>query len=270
MHLSRKGGNEGMRQNSSEMTNAAGQPFGELIREYRRRCGLSQEQLGMIAGVKKNAVGAWEAGRSRPDIGSIPALCSTLGIPLHIFFGTPDPDDAFCLKERFYRLNSYNRTVVLRQMDMLYELEQNEKQGEPRKIVRLFRNDLAAAAGPISYIGESRGEYVYVAEDERTALADEIITVSGDSMEPSFFDGDQVLVQHTNHLQEGEIGIFVNGDAGYIKEYRKDGLYSHNTEYPPIRFSDEDAVRCIGRVLGTLTQEQLATPEEIAANGMMR
>ena len=85
-----------------------------------------------------------------------------------------------------------------------------------------------------------------------------------------FFDGDQVLVQHTNHLQEGEIGIFVNGDAGYIKEYRKDGLYSHNTEYPPIRFSDEDAVRCIGRVLGTLTQEQLATPEEIAANGMMR
>ena len=86
MLMSRKGGNEGMRQNSSEMTNAAGQPFGELIREYRRRCGLSQEQLGMIAGVKKNAVGAWEAGRSRPDIGSIPALCSTLGIHLHIFF----------------------------------------------------------------------------------------------------------------------------------------------------------------------------------------
>ena len=70
-----------MKEFSADMLNAGGKPFGELIREYRRRRGMSQEQLGAVAHVKKNAVGAWEAGRSRPDVSCIPALCRALGMP---------------------------------------------------------------------------------------------------------------------------------------------------------------------------------------------
>ena len=253
-------------ENYADMLNAAGRPFGELIREYRKRKGLSQEQLGSIAGVKKNAVGAWEAGRSRPDVASIPMLCRELEIPLHVFFGLSEEVDTFRLNERFNRLNDYNRQVILHEMDMLYGLQQRQEMPEPRlrRIIPLFRNDISAAAGPVSYLEGNGGEMIYVAADETTSQADEIIRVSGDSMEPSFFDGDQVLVRHTNLLKEGEIGIFVNGDAGYIKEYRADGLYSHNGKYPPIRFTENDAVRCVGRVLGTLHPAQIATEAEIA------
>ena len=180
-----------MRENVAEMVNASGRPFGELIREYRRRSHLSQEQLGALVGIKKNAVGAWEAGRSRPDVASIPVLCKALGIPLHVFFGMAEDLDTFHLNERFSRLTPYNRQVVLRQMDTLYELQSREEVPSLRPLVRLFHSELSAAAGPLSYIEEARGEMIYLAADEITSKADEIIRVSGDSMEPSFEDGDQ-------------------------------------------------------------------------------
>lgn len=243
-----------------DMVNLSGRAYGDMIREYRKRKGMNQEQLGMLAGVKKNAVGAWEAGRSRPDLSSIPALCKALDMPLLDFFGV---EDEKCRDENEYKelinkyilLDDYNKRVIMRQMDVLYDLQEkpvSKKYG----YIRLFRNDLSAAAG-ISYeVGETSGEMIYVVADELTKAADEIIRVSGNSMEPTFYDGDQVFVQHTNCLREGEIGIFVNGNTGYIKEYRKDGLYSHNKQYPVMKFNEEDNVRCVGRVLGILKPEQ--------------
>ena len=248
--------------NTVDILNEAGVPFGEIIREYRKRRGFSQEQLGALVDVKKNAVGAWEAGRSRPDVAGIPTLCRALGLPLHVFFGMEDESDQDRLAERYERLNAYNRQVVLKQMDMLYDMQYQEET-KPRKLVRLYQNELSAAAGPVSYLGETRGEMIYLISDDITRAADEIIRVSGDSMEPTYHDGDQVLVKHTNALKEGEIGIFVCGDSGYIKEYHKDGLYSHNHRYGPIRFSGEDSVRCIGKVLGALRKEQVATENDI-------
>ena len=40
---------------------------------------VNQEELGALVRVGKNAVGAWEAGRSRPDVGSVPVICEALG-----------------------------------------------------------------------------------------------------------------------------------------------------------------------------------------------
>ncbi len=250
------------------MINEAGFAYGDLIREYRKRKGLSQEQLGLLAHVKKNAVGAWEAGRSRPDVASIPVLCRELSLPLTTFFGIRQEDGSFEeVTERFSRLNAYNRQVALRQMDMLYDLQCQPVTRAERRLVSVYRSELSAAAGVSYEIGEARGEKVWLAADPLTVQADEIIRVSGDSMEPTFHDGDEVLVQHCNSLREGEVGIFTNGDAGYIKEYHADGLYSHNPAYAVMRFSEEDQVRCVGRVLGPLRKNQLATREEITSRG---
>ena len=99
--------------------------------------------------------------------------------------------------------------------------------------------------------------------DRETERADEVITVCGRSMEPTFYDGDRVLVQHTKELREGEIGIFLVDNEGYIKEYRKDGLHSHNPEYRTMTFREEQTVRCLGRVLGKLKEEQIPTAEQM-------
>ena len=84
-------------------------------------------------------------------------------------------------------------------------------------------------------------------------------------MEPTYQNGDHVLVRHTSTLRQGEIGIFVIGDTGYIKEYHKDGLYSHNPAYAPIFFSEGTEVRCIGRVIRNVKQDDWADDESISA-----
>ena len=252
--------------NGAEMINNAGQAYGDLIREYRKRRGLSQAELGKLAHVKQNAVGACEAGRSRPDLASVPVLCRELSLPLTVFFGEEKEAPFEEVASRYARLNSYNRRVILKQMDALYELQTQTEADHPGvKLVEVYQNDLSACAGASYGIGESSGETVYLIADPVTEEADEIIRVSGDSMEPTFHDGDQVLVRHCDSLQEGQIGIFVNGDAGYIKEYRHDGLYSHNPRYAVMKFSDEDRVRCVGSVLGILQEEQIAGADDIAA-----
>ena len=258
------------------MTNAAGIAYGDLIRRQRKAKKMNQEELGALVRVGKNAVGAWEAGRSRPDVGSVPVICEALDLSLEEFFGMPEgrmtrideasgitPEERATLIRRYGDLNAYNRQVALRHMSVLKEMQ--EDIGKPRKVIRLFRNELAASAGPGEVLDVPRGEEVYLFADSQTDGADEIIRVNGNSMEPTYYDGDQVLVRHTASVRPGEIGVFICGDTGYIKEYRKDGLHSHNPAYATISFNEGDSVRCIGKVLGRIRQEDWADEESYEA-----
>ncbi len=255
------------------MTNAAGVAYGDLIRRQRKAKKMNQEELGALVRVGKNAVGAWEAGRSRPDVGSVPVICEALDLTLEEFFGIPEKDsenidgitaeERMSLLRRYGALNSYNRQVILRQMNVLREMQEDDRR--PRKIIRLFRNELAVSAGPGEVLEAARGEEVFLFADENTEAADEIIRVNGDSMEPTYSDGDYVLVRHTASVRPGEIGVFICGDTGYIKEYQKDGLHSHNPAYATISFTDSEGVRCIGKVLGKVRKEDWADEDSIAA-----
>lgn len=242
------------------MTNAAGITYGELIRRQRKAKKMNQEELGALVQVGKNAVGAWEAGRSRPDVASVPVICEALDLSLEEFFGLPldhsidenvqgiRAEERKMLLERYAALNAYNRQVILRQMSVLNEMQEDIE--KPRKVIRLFRNDLSASAGTGETLEAARGEVAFLFADSRTESADEIIRVNGNSMEPTYSDGDLVLIRHVSAVRPGEIGVFVSGDSGYIKEYRKDGLHSHNPEYKTIAFTEGDEVHCIGKVLG--------------------
>ena len=75
------------RKDAGALMNRAGVSYGDMIRQCRREKGLSQEELGSLVRVGKNAVGAWEAGRSRPDLSSVPVICEALGISVPAFFG---------------------------------------------------------------------------------------------------------------------------------------------------------------------------------------
>jgi SOS-response transcriptional repressor LexA len=50
---------------------------------------------------------------------------------------------------------------------------------------------------------------------------------------------------------------------GYIKEYSKEGLVSHNPAYPLMRFSGDEEVRCIGKVIGVMDGSQIADEADI-------
>lgn len=78
--------------------------------------------------------------------------------------------------------------------------------------------------------------------------ADFIIGVSGDSMEPTYSDGDLVYVEKRQLIHSGEIGIFMIHNECYIKEVTDEGLKSHNPKYKLI--PGDESMQCIGKVLG--------------------
>ncbi len=245
--------------------------YGAIIRQRRTALGMNQAELAALVGVSRNTVAGWETNHSRPDLGTLPALCSALKISLNRFFGQERKRTAEAEKvlEVFFSLEAGDRESILWQMEALRDrrAEQREKESEkllplPRTVT-LFRNELGAAAGFGAALGEAQGERITLLADRDTERADEIITVCGRSMEPTFFDGDQVLVQHTKELREGEIGIFLVDNEGYIKEYRKDGLHSHNPEYRTMTFHEGQTVRCLGRVIGKLKEEQIPSREQM-------
>ena len=243
--------------------------YGEIIRRRRTALGLNQAELAERVGVSRNTVAGWETSHSRPDLGTLPALCRALGISLNAFFGLEKKRTAEenRVLEVFSELEAQDRESILWQMEALRDRRAEQRRmNEPvqiPKVVTLFRNELGAAAGFGAALGEAQGEKMVLLADRDTERADEVITVCGRSMEPTFYDGDQVLVQHTKELREGEIGIFLVDNEGYIKEYRKDGLHSHNPEFRTMTFHEDQSVRCIGRVIGRVKEEQIPTREQI-------
>ena len=266
--------------------------YGERIRDRRCALGMNQAELAEKIGVSRNTVAGWETGHSRPDLATLPKLCATLKMTLNAFFGVERKRSAEerSVLELFFSLEEGDRESMIWQMEALRDRRAEQRRmegaraGEPAQISgteriraardakpvlslprtkELFVSDLGAAAGFGTPLGEAQGERMTVLEDAETRRADEIITVCGRSMEPTYLDGDMVLVQHTKELREGEIGIFLVDGDGYIKEYRKDGLHSHNPEFRTMTFHEEQTVRCVGRVIGKLREEQIPDSDQL-------
>lgn len=247
------------------MTNQGGSEFGAIISAARARKGMTQSELARRLGVSVSAVGNWEAGLRRPDLNIVPALCQTLGITLGALFGIAPRTDEVSLEARamlrgYKALTPDNRRIVDRMVDSLLDMQREALRARIVDIRCVMRSDLKACAGLGNALDDARGEAVYIHTGTR---ADEIITITGDSMEPTFHNGDEVLVAHCETLRPGEIGIFVADGDGYIKEYQGSELRSHNPAYAPMPLADFDSVRCIGRVVGRLSPDAYATDEEI-------
>ena len=56
--------------------------FAERLKETRRTCGLSQEDLAEQLDVSRQAVGKWEQGQSYPEVEKLLALCAVLNTSL--------------------------------------------------------------------------------------------------------------------------------------------------------------------------------------------
>ena len=235
------------------------------IRSHRERLGLDQKTLAQLTGVSANAVSNWENGRSRPDVHLLPAICRALRITLDELFALDGQAAGQSLRERrlterFRRLTEGHRQAVETLTDSLLRAQEAEACPDLRRLL-LMDKPLAAGLGdPTEF--EEAGEPVYVYASPAASRADYIFRVSGDSMTPDFRDGDLVYVEKTSggaSLQPGELGAFITGNEMYLKRYETDGLHSLNPAYPVMRFTDEDAVYLIGRVLSVMDRMELAS-----------
>ena len=63
------------------------QNIGEVIYIFRRRAGLSQEQVAKEAGIHRNTLSALENGDANVSIGVLTSICIALDRPLTILIG---------------------------------------------------------------------------------------------------------------------------------------------------------------------------------------
>ena len=129
---------------------------------------------------------------------------------------------------------------------------------------------LPVSAGTGEFLDEGNYEMISVPKSTVPAGAKFALRVKGDSMEPTYNDGQLVWVQETKELHPGDVGVFFYGDQGYMKSYNLrepdeelrddftdvDGvvhlqpvLISYNKKYDPIFVSPETRFEIVGRVL---------------------
>lgn len=132
--------------------------------------------------------------------------------------------------------------------------DEDIKTAIPKRILPFYRT--AASAGSGSYLfDDTPVEYINVQKNDTTLAADYILEVSGDSMEPKFHDGDCVLIQQSERIYEGQIGIFILNGESYIKKMGDGELISLNSAYAPIKLHEYDDIRCAGKVLDSIILE---------------
>ena len=135
--------------------------------------------------------------------------------------------------------------------------EEDPEQGEDR-IIYIEAYSLPASAGSGVDLDGCEKEQIAVRETDMTSDANFAIRVSGKSMEPSYHDGDIVLVRTQPEVELGQIGIFTVNDMGYIKQRGKHELISLNRQYDNIPISASDSCYCRGLVIGILDPDDLA------------
>ena len=241
----------------------------ERIRYYRELMGMEQKELAKKLGITGNSISNWENGRARPDINLLPEICRLLCVTLYELFGMDDPTVQLTAGEQLH-IDSYRQLTrghqyaVDRLTDNLISVQLSESCPDIRKLP-LFSRSLAAGIGdPAEFEDDSTPVYLY--SSQVSPKADCVFSVSGDSMEPDYHDGDLVLVERILGepvLNEGETGAFIVGNETYIKNYCKEGLVSLNPDYPMMRFDGDENVYLIGRVLGRLDAPALAKEADV-------
>ena len=232
--------------------------LGAQIRKYREHRRLTQNQLAEKLGESSGSViYNWEKGIGRPGCDKLVRLCDILDISADELLGCKSMAQRTTAAEwdtiqKYRALDEHGKEVVDYLIDSEYKrVTAHVRKLKPRLLTVDFYN-FPASAGTGNFLENETPEQILVKESAAAEDADYAIPVSGDSMEPTYHDGDKVFVEKCDFVEVGEIGIFVVNGEVYIKELGNKCLISHNEKYKSIYLDENDSVYCCGRVIGAV------------------
>jgi repressor LexA len=186
--------------------------LGERLRALRESRGQTQDEVGAAVGRTGKAVWAWENDLNAPRMGVIELLVQHFNVTKSYLMGEDDDTPA--------------------------PLPSNVRQISALHHQRVPMIGSVAAGEPI-YDPEELGVYVEAPVD-----ADAAITIRGDSMIPTYQDGDVVYIKCRPDVPEGAVAVvFLDNEATLKHVYkRRTGLtlISDNPAHPPIMAEFED------------------------------
>ncbi|MGN0553149.1 MAG: helix-turn-helix domain-containing protein [Oscillospiraceae bacterium] len=218
--------------------------------------GLKITPIVAECGGAKGSISNWKNGAS-PNSDIVAKLSVRLNVSADaLIFGeekSPSlPDDEQELLTYYKELPSWEQQRLIGRAATLAEVYREQvKEPDPIQLIPTYYISNRVPAGFGEYLEDyEQGKTVYVLDTPESRKADFVLTVSGDSMEPKFHDGDNILVRSQPTVEVGQIGIFDVDGEGYIKKLGDGQLISLNHKYPNIPLKDRYA-KCFGLVLGT-------------------
>ena len=226
--------------------------FASNLKLLRTRRGLEQKDISDFLGLKSpTSVTNWEKGSNLARAGHLSDLATFFGVSMHDL-----------VREDLSKQDLYNDISVLykkltneRQLKVYSYAEKllQEQDGiKEDKVVYLVRGR-QSAAGSMIHVDDSDAEMGVLPSSIVPNGANELVQITGDSMEPIIKKGSEVYLRYQPTVEDGEIAIVRVEDDGVTCKYLyRDGqniiLRSENPQYDDI-VVDAEKVSVIGKVL---------------------
>ena len=244
--------------------------FGEKIKEARKQKNLTQKQLADLIGAAHNSISDWENNKNKPDPDTIELLCGVLKITPNYLLASSEDD--FSPKEKtiikkYRSLDSHGQETVTYILDRETERvktlwEQTEyidnlKKSVPKdnpnipqmRLINYYYRLASAGTGQIIF-DMPPTKRIEIPDIQKYEKVDYAIGVNGNSMEPVYCDGDMLLVEMTEYIDIGEIGICSVDNECYVKKLGENELISLNPNCKNIPLNE--TAHCMGKVIDKL------------------
>lgn len=240
----------------------ANKEFSKKLKDLRLKAGYSQKEVYEHFRIPQSTFSSWEVGKSEPPGDMLVKLCEFYKCDMINDLSDGRNDNITYLEwniiEKYRQLDSHGKEMV--DFTLLKEWERSTADQKQKDNSALQTSVSADSARIINYYyrlaSAGTGQIVFdMPPTKRIAIpnipeykrVDYAIGVNGNSMEPVYHDGDTLLVEMTDEIDPGDIGIFLVDNESYVKKLGDGNLISLNPEYHDIPLTEESL--CMGRVV---------------------
>ena len=211
----------------------------EKLKQKREELGLEQQELAERIGVSKQAYFKWEKGLSKPTKANIAKLEKVLKVPE----GYLSEDEISSLYKQLTEPNQEKAITYVRDLVSSQKvISIAEKRSEYHVYEKLSAGIGASVYGDLDY------DVVYYNEELPHDFAS---WVDGNSMEPTYQNGEVALIRETGFDYDGAVYAVVWDSQTYIKKvYREEEglrLVSINKDYPDKFAPFDENPRVVGK-----------------------
>lgn len=230
------------------------------IKSVKKEKGITNAKLSEMSGVPYGTLNKILGSETKePSINAIIKISKALGVSTdYIISGETQitskvqfSSDETNIIKKYRELDTHGKKMVDIVLDEEYErCIAVDEESEETPVFEIRNSVYKVSAGTGYQLDVEEWETIEIPDTYENRQADFALTISGNSMEPVYHDGDIVLVKAQQQIELGEIGIFIINDEGYIKKYGGNRLISLNDDYDDIVFSEGDYIKCCGKVIG--------------------
>lgn len=230
----------------------------EKINVYKKAKGLTNKKISEMTGISISSLDKITSGENlNPKLETVRLICKALECSLDDLISNEssisyDLNEQAMIK-KYRTLDKYGKHAIDGLLDVEYNRCKSEPEEEEAPTITIKHSLHKVSAGHgFDLNNEDEWEEIEIPDTPIARQATFSLTISGDSMEPIYSNGQIVLVKSQSAVDIGETGIYIINGSGFIKKNGGDRLISLNPKYDDIIFSDSDTVSCAGKVIGCI------------------